>query len=186
MLAPLLDRNAGRYCGFDVDKPCIDWCRESIAPLYPQARFEQADIQNTAYNPNGSIPPDSYRFPYEDACFDTVFLPSVFTHMTQAGMENYLSEIHRVIKPGGRVLLWFFLYDSETLGRETSQWKQLDAVTRCRDINFPDPVAYESRYVYECLRRYGLSPELRIRGAWDGFPTTGIAGGQDRVLAIQR
>ena len=187
LLAPLLDLEAGRYCGFDVDKEAIDWCRESISSPYPQARFEHADVQNTHYNPNGSIPPDSYRFPYDDACFDTVFLPSVFTHMTRAGMESYLSEIHRVTKPGGRVLLWFFLFDGETTGVKSSGWRQLDAVTRCCDIDSPDTtVAYESRHVYECLRRYGLTPELRMRGNWDGFPPTGIAGGQDRVLAIRR
>ena len=185
LLAPLLD--SGIYCGFDIVKEAIDWCQKSIAPLYPQARFEHADVQNTYYNPNGLVPPDSYRFPYDDACFDTVFLPSVFTHMTRLGMENYLSEIHRVTKPAGRVLLWFFLFDGEPTGVVSSVWKQFDAVTRCHDIDSPDDgTAYDSRYVYECLERYGLTPVLRMRGSWDGFQATGLTDYQDRVLAIRR
>jgi SAM-dependent methyltransferase len=41
------------------------------------------------------------RFPYDDDCFDVVCAFEVFMHMSQAGVQNYLHEIARVLRPGG-------------------------------------------------------------------------------------
>ena len=50
-------------------------------------------------------------FPCADNSFDLVFLTSVFTHMFAGDVENYLSEISRVLKPGGKCLITWFLLD---------------------------------------------------------------------------
>lgn len=64
---------------------------------------------------------DSFKFPYTSSFFDIVFLFSVFTHMDKSEIGNYLSEIFRVLKPGGRCLCTFFIYDEkseETVAKE--------------------------------------------------------------------
>lgn len=102
----------GCYEGFDIVKEGIDWCAANITPRYPNFHFQLADVFNTYYNPTGKYHPEEYRFPYEDASFDFVFLTSVFTHVLPAAMQNYLCEIARVLKRGGRCLITFFLWNA--------------------------------------------------------------------------
>ncbi len=44
-----------------------------------------------------------------------VLLTSVFTHMLPQDMDNYLSEVARVLKPDGRCLITYFLLNPESL-----------------------------------------------------------------------
>src|SRR5262249_46142163 len=105
---------SGSYDGFDISRASIDWCQENITPRWPNFRFQLADVYNEFYNPAGRSRPRRYRFPYPSATFDFVFLTSVFTHMLPHDLIPYLSEIARVMKPGGRCLITFFLHNPET------------------------------------------------------------------------
>ena len=113
LAAPLLDHlgPAGSYEGFDRDASRIDWCNEHIAPLHPKFRFRTVSVFNSSRQ-KGDLPAGKLSFPYPDADFDLVFLFSVFTHMLPEGVERYLAEIRRVLRPGGRsVITWFLLND---------------------------------------------------------------------------
>jgi hypothetical protein len=46
-----------------------------------------------------------------------IYLISVFTHMLDAGVSNYIGEIARMLAPGGRCLLSVFLMDRGELGQ---------------------------------------------------------------------
>jgi len=104
----------GRYEGFDIVRDLVDWASREITTQAPAFRFVHADIANQFYNPDGPIAPADYRFPYSDGEFDVVFLTSVFTHMRQPEIEQYLDEIWRVLRPGGRCFATCFLLDDES------------------------------------------------------------------------
>ena len=112
-IATLLDPRLGSFHGFDVSESMIRWCKDHISTVYPNVQFDHADVCNSLYNPEGSIRGDEYQFPYRNDKFDIVYLPSVFTHMTRTEFEHYLAEIHRVLKPNGRLLSWHFLLDAD-------------------------------------------------------------------------
>lgn len=103
------------YWGIDLTKVGVDWCSEKITPRFPNFQFQHIDVYNKFYNPLGSHQPEKYRFPFDDETFSFVMLGSVFTHMLPAEVENYLSEIHRVLKQDGRCLITYFLLDEESL-----------------------------------------------------------------------
>jgi SAM-dependent methyltransferase len=105
----------GSYEGFDVMAASIAWCREHITPRFPRFRFQHADVRNGFYNRIGTGSPEGYRFPYDDASFDFVYLASVFTHMLPAERDQYLDEIARVLKPGGTCFITCFLLTDESL-----------------------------------------------------------------------
>ncbi|OWK46560.1 Methyltransferase [Fimbriiglobus ruber] len=105
---------AGRYEGFDIMRPNVGWCRGAITPRFPNFRFRHADIFNNEYNPLGKIRGREFRFPYADASFDFAFLTSVFTHMLPDEVAHYLSEIGRVLKPGGRCFATVYLLNDES------------------------------------------------------------------------
>jgi SAM-dependent methyltransferase len=116
MARPLAEYlKGGSYDGIDIVAPSIKWCQKTYAPRYPNFHFHFADIYNKAYNPAGTHQASEYRFSFENSSFDFVFLTSVFTHMLPPGMENYLAEVARVLRQGGRCLITYFLLTPDSL-----------------------------------------------------------------------
>lgn len=105
---------AGSYAGFDIVRVGIVWTQKNIASRFPNFSFTHADVFNKHYNPKGKLSSSSFRFPYEDASFDFVFLKSVFTHLLPDSIQNYLREIRRVMKPSGTCLATLFLMNAES------------------------------------------------------------------------
>ncbi len=105
----------GSYEGIDIVAPSVEWCQKTYTPRQANFRFHFSDIYNKEYNPAGKYKASEYKFPFESASFDFVFLTSVFTHLLPPDMENYLSEIARVLKNDGRVFITYFLLNPESL-----------------------------------------------------------------------
>ena len=172
LATPLLDHLAtGEYVGFDLSLPAIRWCREAIEPRHAGFRFVHADIFNSHYNPKGAIAPESYRFPCADGSVDLVFAASLFTHLQPKAADRYLEESARVLKPGGRAALSFFLLDDPGRAR-------LDDFTP-RFATFPEPwyavadprepeaaIAFALDSVVEALARHGFETQSVTRGSW--------------------
>ena len=104
----------GEYEGFDIISIGIEWCNENITPKYPNFHFQKADVFNKYYNLDGKFKASEYEFAFKDNYFDLVFLGIVFTHMLPNDMENYLSEISRVLKNDGRCLITFLLINEDS------------------------------------------------------------------------
>lgn len=104
---------AGEYWGIEIVEKGVAWCRERITSKFPNFHFVHADVYNKMYNPKGRHQAATYRFPFPGGHFDFVFLTSVFTHMFPADVENYLSEISRVLRSGGRCYATFFIMNDE-------------------------------------------------------------------------
>ncbi len=73
--------------GTDIDAEAVAWC---------QAHTPYAKI-----GLNGAEPP--LRYP--DGAFDLVFNHSVFTHIDRSRQDVWLSELHRVTRPGALLVL---------------------------------------------------------------------------------
>lgn len=91
---------ATRYVGMDVENPAHDHSREDIDVFY-----------------------DGKIFPFPDHSFDSVLTNQVFEHVFNPG--EFMSEINRVLKPGGNLLLTVpFMWDEHEqpfdFGRYTS------------------------------------------------------------------
>ena len=104
----------GKYEGLDIVKQGIEWCRGKITAKHKNFNFQLADIYNKYYNPTGKYKSSEYTFPYPSASFDFIFLTSVFTHMLPPEVDNYLKEISRVLKPGGRCMITWFILNEES------------------------------------------------------------------------
>lgn len=105
---------AGRYIGMDIHRRPIEKLRRAYADR-AGFEFHAADVQNGLYNPAGAEAAEAYRFPAGDATVDLVILRSIFTHMLPAAVDHYLAEISRVLRPGGRAYVTYFLLNAEAL-----------------------------------------------------------------------
>ena len=90
----------GAYIGMDIEPVSVDTAKKLFG-VNDRFRVEHMDIQNGLYNPNGKYTASVYEFPYEDNSFDLVFHFSVFTHMLEPDVKRYISEVGRILKPGG-------------------------------------------------------------------------------------
>lgn len=110
----------GRYEGFDPVKIGIDWCQSKITPDFPNFNFTYTPLKNDLYTDH-EVEAASFTFPYEDNTFDRVFLFSIFTHFSVAEISHYLFEIQRVLRPGGRCLATFFVYNQKIEAQISTQ-----------------------------------------------------------------
>lgn len=175
------------YDGFDVSKPCIDWCRSSISTSHPDFRFEWADVRNGTYHAGGSQDPSTFRFPYPDDTFDLVIMISVITHLPIAATRNYLIETGRVLKPGGRLFATAFLMDERSVenvqaGRSTLKFVRYQPSFWTVNPGCPeDAGAFEPGLLDQLFDDAKLFlPDGIRRGKWDGGP--GLTG-HDLILA---
>lgn len=117
MAIPLTDflSDKGSYVGFDIVKNRIEWLQKAYKKKHPNFKFEFTDVYNKTYNKTGKMKASEYVFPYADNTFDFIFLTSIFTHMRSGDVTQYLSEISRVLKPGSKCLITFFILNRESL-----------------------------------------------------------------------
>lgn len=190
MAIPLTDylSKEGEYWGFDIVKKGIRWCQSRISPKFRNFHFQHSDVYNKHYNPNGKVQAQNYQFPFDDEYFDFIFLTSVFTHMLPSDLENYLSEISRVLKPEGKCLITFFLLNEESENLVRSGSSTLDfshKIQGCKTTNKTDPegaIAYSEEFVLGLFKKYGFKIAQPIHyGSWcnrDTFLTY-----QDLIIA---
>lgn len=175
----------GEYYGFDVDKRAIDWANSNIAKHKQNIEFKFVDLRNSLYNPHGKVRADTFSFPYSDEKFDFVFAYSVFTHILPHVASNYLLQISRVLKPGGKALVTFLLLDGypKTISQISQKyWKKillrLDATgewyhrgiysiihPRASEI----AVAYQESAVKKMIEQSNLHLEKIYYGSWNGL-----------------
>jgi ubiquinone/menaquinone biosynthesis C-methylase UbiE len=113
---------AGGYEGLDISQMGISWCQKNITRRFDNFQFREADVYNSAYRPEGRQSAAHYKFPYESQQFDFVVLFSVFTHMIPEEVDNYLSEISRVLKSGGTCVASYFLIGDDAAKAVERGW----------------------------------------------------------------
>jgi SAM-dependent methyltransferase len=165
----------GSYDGFDINPEGIAWCAEHYAE-HPNFRFVLADLHNSRYHPEGAAPAAEYRFPYEDGSFDLAIATSVWTHLLEPEADNYLAETARVLAPGGRALITFFLLDEGSraaiaAGRATLAFRAPEGDVAVVDPAVPEEaVAFSAGWLDAALARHGLRRRDAHPGAWRGAP----------------
>jgi SAM-dependent methyltransferase len=181
----------GGYWGFDIVKDGIEWCQRHITPKFGNFHFQHSNIYNKLYNQNGKVQARDYRFPFENGFFDFVFLTSVFTHMLPSDVENYTSEISRVLRTGGRCLITFFILNEESRnlirsGSSTLDFKyQIEGCLTTSESVSEDAIAYDEELVKKLFENHGLVIRRPIHyGSWckrENFLTY-----QDLIIAEKR
>ncbi|MCD9575621.1 class I SAM-dependent methyltransferase [Flavobacterium soyae] len=177
----------GKYEGFDVVKKGIDWCRKNISKDFSNFNFQHISLNNDLYNLTNQKA-ENFKFPYEDNSFDTVFLFSVFTHMQPKEVQNYLNEIYRVLKPDGKCLSTFFLYDDqneEYISKENKGFCFPYQKENYRLMNEKVPsanIAFKEELLFEMIQTSQLKLENKIYGTWSNRAVNDLFDYQDILI----
>ena len=177
------------YQGVDITKAGIDWCRARITARFPNFRFLHIDVYNKHYNPDGKCRPSEYKFPFADESFDFVMLCSVFTHMRPDDVENYLSEIRRVLAPKGRCLITYFLLNEESdrlikAGSSTINFEHVCDGYRTESFEKPElAIAFDEKWIRCLYQKLTLTIQRVDLGSWCG--RADYLSYQDLILATK-
>ena len=151
----------GVYTGIDLDKEIITYCRKQFKE--PHFVFHLSPHKSTIYSAGNEVPAESafYTLPIESETQDFVNSGSLFTHLLEKELQNYLLEAFRVLKKGGYMQMSVFCLESlaETGslgGRWTFQHKIGNA--SLESLEFPEAaVAYSKDFLTDSARAVGFS-----------------------------
>jgi len=174
----------GHYLGMDILERHIVWCSEHLQSVDNRYEFKHLDILNARYNPLGSVSAESWQIGIEQQ-FDFVSLFSVFTHMYEEEIRNYLQQIHTALVKGGRCFSTFFLYDEQRLEKITNPDNVLcmgfELNDHTRFHNADDKlhaICFEKSYIESMILDAGFTILKTNYGQWAG----GDQSYQDFVL----
>ncbi|MEN2400994.1 methyltransferase domain-containing protein [Flavobacterium sp. MC2016-06] len=127
-------------------------------------------------------------FPYQDNSFDTVFLFSVFTHMQPLEVQHYLSEISRVLKPNGKCLSAFFVYDDEIENAISQNNKGFSFAYKKEGYRLMNEkvssanIAFKEKYLLDMIKSSNLKFENKIYGSWASRQNDNLFDFQDILV----
>lgn len=98
---------AGRVCGIDISEDMLTMSRRRCADQ-PWTEFQKADAT---------------KLPYPDDSFDTAVSTQVYEYV--ADVPTALAELHRVVRPGGRVVVVDTDYGSLVINTENEARMEL-------------------------------------------------------------
>ncbi len=163
------------YIGIDILPKHINWCKDVISFEFPNFQFHHLDIRNHRYNPNGNLSAENIHFDLQDDSIDFCCLFSVFTHMPENEIRNYLKEIRRVLKRGATCLATFFLYDDERLEAVQRLDNPLSMKNRLNDYTLyhnPDDklhaICYHKDYISKMVSETPIELKDCFFGTWAG------------------
>jgi SAM-dependent methyltransferase len=181
----------GRYEGLDVNRSGVLWLQDRYQ-RFDRFRFTHANVRNRMYNPQGDIEAGSYRLPFPDGAFSVVVLKSVFTHMVPVDVRHYLDEVSRVLQPGGRAVITYFLLNREAQRFIDGGLASVpmpfdhggDALCRVANPDVPEQaIAHDEQRVRAFYAEANLAPCEIVFGNWSGRPS--LLGLQDLIIAFK-
>jgi SAM-dependent methyltransferase len=185
----------GSYEGFEITRAKVEFLQEHFERTHPNFRFTWADVHNTYYNPDGATRAEEYAFPYPAGSFDVVYAASVFTHLLPPAAAHYIAEAARVLRPGGRCVLSFFLLDFYRRGQQRPRPFSRPAFSFDHpweghgdgfSVGVPDNPEEMTAYGLALVEQYAAEAGLGVvqapvPGLWSGSAETPV-GAQDLVV----
>lgn len=145
----------GKYIGIDIDPEMLDWDRRHFDA--ERFEFHQSSHASKVYNADGAD--EIYTLPIPSDTVNFVFSSSLFTHLLEREINNYMSESFRVLVPGGIMAMNCFLmdYPPPTMGgRHTFRHKIGEAFVE--SLKLPEAaVAFNSSYLFDLAAKIGFA-----------------------------
>jgi SAM-dependent methyltransferase len=162
-----------RYIGIDPNKGMVDWCSENLTPVDNNFQFFHHDVYSPGYAPGNTLRL-AEPFPADNESMSLFIGHSVFTHLCRPQTEYYLSELRRVLKPGGIAFTTWFFFDN-------SSFPFLQEGPFClytSEADFSQAVIYDRTWFIDAVRERGLCVTRT--------DPPGVAGHQWMVLLTPR
>ena len=139
------------YLGVDLFDESVQWAQQNLTPANPAFQFRHHDVFNAQFNPLSKQ--EFATLEGANSQFSLVTAESVFTHIIERYLENYLSECRRILSCDGILRASWFLFDK--VGFPMMQESQ-----NCLYINVDDltnATIYDYNFVRSMYRKNGMT-----------------------------
>jgi SAM-dependent methyltransferase len=147
----------GTYVGIDIDKEMIEYCRNN----FPTERFKflLSPHKSATYSGQNSTTTSNQVFDLaiaEPESKDFVYSLSLYSHLLEAELLDYLRETYRILRSGGIMHMTFFCIEHVELGqRWTFQHRRGNAYLE--SLRYPEAaVAYHEAFMVETAKNCGF------------------------------
>jgi len=185
---PLSKFLKGNYEGFDLMNVGINWCKKNITSKHNNFSFKKVNLYNDLYQGKYGSAAD-FIFPYPDNYFDISCATSVFTHMIDVEVENYLEQTYRVLKDNGIMVATFFILDEESVelmkGRTLDFKNKKDNFYYISKKSISANVAFQRDYLTRIINQKGFKIIKDNKGSWCGRKTSHRYKFQD-ILVLEK
>jgi len=160
----------GRYIGIDIDEEMLKWCHETFDA--ERFTFMSSTHSSKSYNVT-SDNDEYYEIDLPDQSVDFVYSTSLFTHLLEEQLIDYVAESYRVLKPGRAMYMSVFSLDHPppTYGsRHTFSHSVGNA--HVESLRQPEAaVAYREEFLVEISKKAGFTQASVIQsdGNWQIF-----------------
>ncbi len=112
------------------------WNRQAVgmmvgldpATLFADVALEQVNL----------VRGDARRLPFASGSFDKAFSIDVFEHLALTDLQGTLAELHRLLRPGGRLLIYSNTREPSRLQPIVDLWRRIGRWMRRRRLAGPD------------------------------------------------
>ncbi|OED43998.1 hypothetical protein AB833_02625 [Chromatiales bacterium (ex Bugula neritina AB1)] len=163
------DEFTGSYLGIDVDDELLEYAKNAFTDG-SKFTFQKSPHSSRTYGSRDMadlVEGVTCRIECHDDSQDLVYSTSLFTHLLEEELKNYVEESYRVLKPGAvmqmNVFVYEFLHRSGNLGSRF-KFKHRKGNAYIESLDFPEAaVAYSSIFLESLCAEIGFSDvELRV------------------------
>ncbi len=168
----------GCYVGIDVMKKDIEFCRSN----YHKSKFSfiYFDVDNPMYAPHQKK--EKMKWDLDNDSFDLVTALSVWTHLKEEDAIFYLKEVSRVLKPGAKAIITFFILDNlyeESLNMRRNERGKYHMTSQDRWI-FDQPAYGSDAWFHP---QWAKVPESAIGITTDGLNRLMVETGLKKIVS---
>lgn len=141
-----------RYVGIDIHRGMIEWCQANLSSIDGSFVFQHHDVFNLGHGSDNTRQLTA-PFEVESSAFGLVIAWSVFTHIYEQQAVHYLSEIARIMRPHGRFVSTWFLFDK----REFPMMQDFQNTLFINETDPTNAVIYDREWLREAVAASGLA-----------------------------
>jgi len=146
----------GHYYGIDIDEEMLTWCRRNFDD--ERFTFIRSSHANKAYVRDSSSGA-AYRIDLPDESVDFIYSHSLFSHLLEAELRNYMEEGYRLLCPGRAMNMSVFCvdYPPPTHGARHTFRHRIDNAM-VESLAVPEAaVAYREDFLMRMAKEIGFS-----------------------------
>lgn len=164
----------GRYYGFDIIPPLIEFCSEEISSALPNTQFHLSNAENPLYSDYIEPVKGYVEFEEIDESPSLITAFSVFTHFDQNTAMDYFKRMRAKLAPEGSLCVSMFLLNESSTARIDAGQSNLQFDTQEQEVVFGDKsrplvrVGWNEGFLRKSLAEAGLEIHRVIYGNWSG------------------
>jgi SAM-dependent methyltransferase len=165
----------GTYVGVDIDAEMLEYCRNN----FPAGRFKfvLSPHKSSTYSPGSSCDTSVTAADLviaEPNSKDFVYAFTVFAHLLESELTDYLREIYRVLRVGGIMYVDFLCIEYVELGRRWT-FRHRRGNAHVESARYPEAaVAYHETFITELAANCGFR-EITVSPPQEGGQTELVA-----------